>query len=75
MTTPRITPPHPDKIALPPGRIVQPIAGTTRWDRKGRALGVWGVDFPARLHVEISPGDLRPLTDAEERLARRIGYL
>lgn len=72
MTAPWISTPQPEKIALPPGRIFRPVEGTIRWDRKGRELGIWGVDFPARLHVEISPGDLRPLTDAEERLARRI---
>lgn len=63
-----------DKIALPPGRILQPVRGTVRYDRKGRALGVWGRDFPVRLFVQLDNGDIRALTEAEERLARRLGY-
>lgn len=75
MSAKRRDAPGAGNVVLPPGRVVQPISGTVKYDRKGRALGVWGRDFPARLHVEIAPGDLRPLTEAEERLARRMGML
>ena len=59
-------------IALPPGQIMVPIAGTIDWDRKGRALGVWGVDFPICFLVDIGNGDVRKLTEAEAKLAERI---
>ncbi len=72
MSAKRRDAPSAGNVMLPPGWVLAPIAGTVRYDRKGRALGVWGRDFPVRLHVEIAPGDLRPLTAAEERLARRM---
>jgi hypothetical protein len=59
-------------IALPPGQIVTPLPGMTHWDRKGRALGVWGVDFPISFMVDIGNGDVRKLTEAETKLAERI---
>lgn len=61
-----------ESIALPPGQIVTPIAGTIHRDRKGRALGVWGVDFPICFLVDIGNGDLRKLTEAEAKLAERL---
>lgn len=60
------------EIALPPGQIVTALPGTIHWDRKGRALGVWGVDFPICFMVDIGNGDVRKLTKAEAKLAERI---
>lgn len=59
-------------IALPPGQVVTPLSGTTHWDRKGRALGVWGVDFPICFMFDSGNGNVRKLTEAESRLAERM---
>ncbi|WP_166486030.1 hypothetical protein [Jannaschia sp. CCS1] len=56
-----------------PIHIVTPIAGTVRWSRSGRNLGVWGRDFPVRPLVLLSNGDVRDLSPAEAKFYKHVG--
>ena len=52
---------------LPPGRILQQVAGTVAYDASGKALGIAGRDIAPQLVVQLINGPIRPLTPAEAR--------
>lgn len=64
-----------ERVCLPPGRIMQHMAGTIAWGPDGKALGIVGRDVPAQLVVELINGKIRPLTTAETRLFNRWNRL
>lgn len=61
-------------VTLSKDQLAVPIAGTVHWGDAGEHLGVWGQDKPLALHLCEEDGTVRPLTPAETRLARRMGY-
>ncbi|MBC7674773.1 MAG: hypothetical protein H7173_01765 [Rhodoferax sp.] len=63
--------PAPEALHLPPGKILQQLAGTVSYDAKGKALGVVGRDVPAQLLVQLNDGTIRPLKPAEARAYKR----
>ena len=58
-------------LCLPPGRILQQVAGTIAWGPDGTALGIVGRDVRAEVLVELDDGTVRPLTPAEARAYKR----
>lgn len=63
--------PAPEALHLPPGKILQQVAGTIAYDGYGNVLGVVGRDVPAQLLAQLDDGMVRPLTPAEARACRR----
>jgi len=62
--------PATEAICLPPGRILQQVAGTVAYDAGGKALGIVGRDVAPQLVVQLVNGIIRPLTPAEARAVR-----
>ena len=55
-----------------PGSLIEPVAGTVRWEG-GVAVGRWGDPAnPIRLFVLERDGTVRPANRAERRMAVRI---
>lgn len=59
-------------LDLRQGRIVSPIFGTTFYGPEGTPQGIWGLSLPIAYMQALEDGTLRPLTRAEDRLARRV---
>ena len=65
--------PATEGLCLPPGRILQQVAGTMAYDAGGKALGIVGRDVAPQLVVQLVNGTIRPLTPAEARAVGRWG--
>lgn len=63
--------PATERVCLPPGRIMQHMAGTIAWGATRKPRGMVGSDVPAQMMVELINGKIRPLTPAEARLLSR----
>lgn len=63
--------PATEALHLPPGKILQQVAGTVAYDGYGNALGVVGRDVPPQLLVRLDDGRIRPLSPTEARACRR----
>lgn len=63
--------PATEGLYLPPGRILQQVAGTMAYDADGKALGIVGRDVAPQLVIQLIDGTTRPLTPAEARAAGR----